>query len=539
MSVSEHPQRENAGPLRSVLSRLVDPVDDWAHQGESRRPSALTVLMSVLLGVLFLVALAAIGLALQGPHRTWLLGVVLGLLVLGGAIVSVLMYQVRRHLLHPLAKLHRWALSMCDGELSARIASGGGGEFAKLAFHINRLSEALEKLANEMDDVVWQQTERLQQKNQSLEALYGIAASINASDDLRALLTESTERLMGIVGATTAQVHVRDDDGALDPVARLGQKPGEDGEARDLEAWARRHCESSHIEWGQLGAGPTSLSLVSVPLRYQDQSLGVMTFLTGSCAITRESELHKLLVSVSKHLGMAVAKARLDEESRNLTLMRERASLAHELHDSLAQTLAGLKFQVKMLAETLTHGDALAVRREVARIEASVDGVNREVRELIASFRAPMDERGLLPALEDLVARFRRESGIATYFHTECSQLRLSAMAETQVLGVVREALTNVRKHASARTVRVLLRCPENGSYSLLIEDDGVGVRDGAGAHCGPGECVGLDIMHERASRLDGALRIEGEPGEGTRVELQFAAEGDPGSQHVRVGGGD
>lgn len=538
---------DDAGPLRSVLSRLVDPADDWARQGDGRRPSALTIWMSILLGVLFLVALAAVGLAFQMSDTAWLLGASLGLLVLAGAIVAMLMYQVRRHLLHPLAQLHGWALRMCDGDLSARIVPSGRGEFAKLTFHINRLSEALEKLANEMDDVVWHQTERLHQKNQSLELLYEVAASINASEDLQLLLSQSAEKLTGLIGATAAQVHVRRDDGTLDLVSRLGPESGDDAlpstsptpgtVQAHMEAWVRRQSGSRGVEFDELTMDGTSRWLVSLPLRYQGRDLGMMSFLTSSREVPEDGELHKLLVSVSKHLGMAVAKARLDEESRNLTLMRERASLAHELHDSLAQTLAGLRFQVKMLAETLNREKAAMVRHEVARIESSVDGVNRELRELIANFRAPMDERGLLPALEDLVIRFRRESGIATYFHTECPKLRLSAAAEIQVLGIVREALNNIRKHASARTARILLRCEGGETYSLLVEDDGVGVGSGDGSGTRPGERVGLDIMHERASRLGGSLRIESEPGEGTRIELSFAVEGDLEPEGIRASG--
>jgi two-component system nitrate/nitrite sensor histidine kinase NarX len=89
----------------------------------------------------------------------------------------------------------------------------------------------------------------------------------------------------------------------------------------------------------------------------------------------------------------------------------------------------------------------------------------------------------------------------------------------------VQEALTNTRKHAQAHTVRVLLRCRPAGGYLLLVEDDGVGFElPNRNGH--PGEHIGLSIMEERARRLGGQLRIESEPGEGTRVELTYAPRG-------------
>jgi two-component system nitrate/nitrite sensor histidine kinase NarX len=85
----------------------------------------------------------------------------------------------------------------------------------------------------------------------------------------------------------------------------------------------------------------------------------------------------------------------------------------------------------------------------------------------------------------------------------------------------VQEALANIRKHAEAHTVRVLIGCVGSGGYRLLVEDDGRGFEDSVRAGQ-PGEHIGLSIMEERARRLGGELRIESEPGEGTRVELTY-----------------
>ena len=533
----------SVGPLRSLLARLVDPSEDWAQRGEDRKPSALMIYASALLGILVLVGvlvtrIGEIAHAVESVHG--LLVAVWLAIGAGAAIVMLLAWQIRRHYLDPLASLYTWALGMCDGDLSSRIPLPQTGRFAKLSFHINRLSEALEKLANEMDDVVWQQTRRLQQRNKSLESLFEVASAINTMGNLGELLEHSAEIVTPIVNGTSHVVRLRDEGAGVQVLGgeaageRNPEGDPEDPAFREIEALLDGERRDQRIDVRPCASGDGFI--VTLPLHYQGQNLGLLSVFTGAGDAAEDEEVQKLLVSIGKHLGMAIAKSRLDEESHNLTLMRERTSLAHELHDSLAQSLASLRFQVKLLGETLDGEDALQARRELRRINNSLDGLNTELRELIANFRAPMDERGLLPALEGLVERFGRASGISAHLHTECDQLKLPAAAEMQVLGIVREALANARKHSQAKTVRLLVRCEGDGHYALLVEDDGVGAVSTSAESEHPGEHVGLLIMEERARRLGGELRIESEAGEGTRVELKFSAVPEERRMEVHAG---
>ncbi len=542
--MAEARQDASIGQLRSLLKRLVDPSEDWAHRSDERKPSAVMIYLAVLLGILLLVAILSARIAEQSEAPAALLTAVWIALGIGAAIIALLGYQIRRYFLDPLAQMYNWALGMCDGDLSSRISPQQTGRFAKLTFHINRLSEALEKLANEMDDVVWQQTKRLHQRNKSLEVLFGVASAINTTSNLTELLEKSAEMIKPIVKGTGYVVRLRDANGE---VSVLGVGSAVDASAEvpinepvfeEIEALldgGRRDQRLDTRRCNQKGGGHF---VVTVPLHYKEENLGLLSFFSEAADAAEDEEVQKLLLSVGKQLGMAIAKTRLDEESHNLTLMRERTSLAHELHDSLAQSLASLRFQVKLLGDTLESEDSLQARRELRRITNALDGLNTELRELVANFRAPMDERGLLAALEDLVKRFGRSSGISTHLHTECGRLKLSPAAEMQVLGIVREALTNARKHSRAKTVRLLVRCEGDGRYTLLVEDDGVGMAALRAKSGHPGEQVGLLIMKERATRLGGALHIESEPGEGTRIELKFSVASENQSSEARVSAG-
>jgi two-component system nitrate/nitrite sensor histidine kinase NarX len=173
-----------------------------------------------------------------------------------------------------------------------------------------------------------------------------------------------------------------------------------------------------------------------------------------------------------------------------------------------------------MLEETLQNQPpSKEAMQETRRIHVGLDEAHDELRELINSFRAPFDERGLVHALEKLVERFKQETGVSAFFQPECRNVEMDSTQELQTLRIVQEALANIRKHANAHTVRVLLRCQGQGNYLLLIEDDGVGF-EGPTRKGKPGEHIGLSIMEERARRVGGTLCIESEPGEGTRVEL-------------------
>jgi two-component system nitrate/nitrite sensor histidine kinase NarX len=256
-------------------------------------------------------------------------------------------------------------------------------------------------------------------------------------------------------------------------------------------------------------------------LQYRDKTLGVYNLFVEKEMMDDVEEINELLTSIGRHLGMAIDKARLDNETNRLSIMEERTRLAHELHDSLAQTMASLRFQVRVLDESLRKGEEPAVWHELEQIENNLDEAYAELRELITHFRAPIDKRGLVPAVEHLATRFRNQTGIHVFLQQEWNVVQLPANIEVEVLRIIQESLNNIKKHSQAHTVRVILRSTPQGACHILIEDDGVGIdttldKDTREDH------YGLNIMSERAKRINGKLKIESEPGEGTRITLTF-----------------
>ncbi|MGD2082277.1 MAG: histidine kinase [Chromatiales bacterium] len=514
--------------------------------GESLRRRVLRILLAARLVLPLSVLVACIGLVLVlaagilsgwGPPRS------LAAVMLAGAsaaVAALLMagMRLRSQLLRPLASLEASVSNVCQGVpgAAATLPVHSSRVLGPVARDIGSLSEELTDLYEDMDNRVARQTRRLAQKTASLKILYDVANSINQAQNLEELLTRFLRSLKEMVNGRAATVRLRMPDGRMRLVACIGLDDELTLEADILPIRLCQCgralspgdvlCENDPVECTRLGGrrmlGPDEVEMVEVPLAYHDDVLGVFQIYVRRPGISGREDVMDLLITIGSHLGMAVAKQRSDAEARRLSIIEERTSLAHELHDSLAQTLASLRFQVRMLAETLEQdGPRDEALDETCRIRNGLDEAHTELRELLNSFRMPLDRRGLIPALEKLVGRFRQDAGIATFLQCDCRQVELSANEEMQMVRIVQEALTNVRKHARAHTVRVLVRCRSAGDYVLLVEDDGVGFEERQ-SEGRPGEHIGLSIMQERARRLGGRLRIESEPGEGTRVELRF-----------------
>jgi two-component system nitrate/nitrite sensor histidine kinase NarX len=273
-----------------------------------------------------------------------------------------------------------------------------------------------------------------------------------------------------------------------------------------------------------LPAEAENLTAIAIPLRYQNKILGVYNLFIDNNTDISEQETLDMLTNIAQHTSLAIEKSRLEDDAKRVSIMQERTMLAHELHDSLAQTLASLRFRMAVLENTLENLMNTQALSEVAQIREDLDTANSELRELLTHFRVRMDDRGLIPATENLLNRFEKDTNISVFFQNDSAGIELPPEVEIQVLHIIQEALSNIRKHSHAENVRVLIRCRHNRDYHVLIEDDGVGIDDTIiGGQ--PGEHIGLKIMRERAKRINAELTIDTEPGEGTRVELDFNTE--------------
>jgi two-component system nitrate/nitrite sensor histidine kinase NarX len=197
--------------------------------------------------------------------------------------------------------------------------------------------------------------------------------------------------------------------------------------------------------------------------------------------------------------------------------MSERQSMAAEVHDALAQTLAYVKFRMPLLQGAIAGHDESAALRYSADVRRAVTDAHASLRELLTNFRAPVDPLGLRHALQFSINEFESSTGIALAFQDRAPELVLSTAQEAQLFRIVQEALNNIAKHAGARHAWLTIE-QHSDVVEIVVEDDGHGVSLGEGG--ARASHYGIDIMRQRAARLGGRIEIGQRAGGGTRLRV-------------------
>lgn len=202
----------------------------------------------------------------------------------------------------------------------------------------------------------------------------------------------------------------------------------------------------------------------------------------------------------------------------------ERAAIARELHDSIAQSLSYLKIQASRLQslvnsdKTLNDLNLTQIDMAVQELRESISIAYRHLRELLTTFRLTMDGNSFAGAIEDSIKEFEKRCSIVFELDNRLPDGELSVAEEMQLLHIMREALSNVVRHSHAQYTRVSLIGDDDGIVSMTIEDDGIGLA----APTGRENHHGLIIMQERTRSIGGTMEIDEREEKGTRVNVTF-----------------
>ncbi len=206
------------------------------------------------------------------------------------------------------------------------------------------------------------------------------------------------------------------------------------------------------------------------------------------------------------------------EQQRTVATLEERERVARELHDGLGQILGYVNVQAQA-AHTLVGSHQLeAAQKNLEGLVQVVQDAHANLRHTILGLRGSVSlQRNFYQALQAYLESFRQAWGIETLFSLPRTELPgLPAAVEDQLLHIVQEALVNIRKHANARRVEVIITA-RPGELTLIISDNGQGF-DPQQAPSADQEHFGLSIMRERAEQVGGQLEIRSVIGRGTQV---------------------
>lgn len=372
-----------------------------------------------------------------------------------------------------------------------------------------------------------------QQQKKAQEILYHITTAVNTGRELKELLTLFCKTTYEELKARNVSIWLITENDWLEYIAGNGIDPNVVSQPRRIKLTKelsdtlvnnRIIHDNKHVtrlaEILQCDITDDDRSYY-MPLHLKNRTLGVIRIKIDRLPLENKRDLNELFSALADQLSATIEKAKQDQEARRMIIMQERSLIANELHDSLAQTLASLRFQVRVLDETLQPTSEFQSIRGIEQVENSLDEAYSDLRELIAHCRTPINKQGLMPAVEKLISRLRKDSGMHILLQKEWDHSDLPPNLEMHIFRIVQEAMNNIRKHSNANNVRLMFRCDEEGNHHILIENDGQGFETPKVSDH-PGKHVGLSIMRERANYLGGDLRIESEPDEGTRIELYF-----------------
>ncbi|MEO7400545.1 MAG: histidine kinase, partial [Polaromonas sp.] len=255
-------------------------------------------------------------------------------------------------------------------------------------------------------------------------------------------------------------------------------------------------------------------SVVSVPIRLQQRLLGEFNLFFRRPVLLSADET-ELLDALASHLASALESLRAAALAREAAVAEERALLARELHDSIAQSLVFLKIQLQLLRTATQKGQAEQMDKALDELDTGLRESIGDVRELLVHFRTRTNTDDIGQALQETLQKFQHQTGLPTQLQVHGEGLPLPPDVQVQVLHVLQEALSNVRKHAGAS--RVELEVFKGARWRFVVRDNGVGF-DTKQAH---GQShVGMKIMRERAVGIGAEVQIASRPGGGTVATL-------------------
>ncbi len=422
------------------------------------------------------------------------------------SLAALAMLQLQDGLFRPLARLGQAVRRASSGNRGVRVEPLPDNEIGVIADHFNHMVAHVERLQIDLESEVGSKSAELRYRNQSLMLLYDLTCDLVPLELNYQTIEPLLGRLRRIIGLCSVNLEIRDPSAMDRGVVITVSRPGGDAwqfanAARESSTHTRISLSDGKIECGAL----TVVSDTDKRLTDMDR---------------------QLLEAVAERFSWASRLARASREQEILSLMEERAVIARELHDSLAQALSYLKIQVVRLGSQITVSGQASPETEAIldELQIGLTAAYQDLRELLATFRLRVDEPDLELALRGAVSECARRSPELT-IELEFSerQIGLTAPETIHMLHIVREALANIVRHSSARNATVaLFRRGAGRPLVLRIDDDGIGINPEPDMNrIGH---YGLVTMRERAERLGGVLSIQHPETGGTRIEVEVPA---------------
>ncbi len=375
---------------------------------------------------------------------------------------------------------------------------------------------------------------QLRRQNEELLALHKAGLAVAAKLSLDAVLKTVVEAARDLVGAKYGALSVIDRGGDIRQFVTSGISPEEreaigpppvghgvlgvvlhEGAHLRL-ADVRRHPRSQGFPPNH----PVMRSLLAVPIECSSPFLGNLYLSEkhdGSLFTERDEET---LERFAVQAGIAIDNAHLHAQAADLAVAQERLRISHEMHDGLAQVLGYVNTKVQAADAYLKRGRNEEASNQLRELAASAREAYTDVREGIVGLRTlPDADQGVAEALRNYLEQWKAQTGISTELIVE-GDVRVRPSVELQLVRIIQEALTNVRKHAKASRVSVAL-VRKGRTIVATVIDDGAGFDPAAKTRTEFPQ-FGLTTMRERAASVGGNITVESARGRGTTIRFEL-----------------
>ncbi len=380
--------------------------------------------------------------------------------------------------------------------------------------------------------------EAVQGRTRDLLTLFEVDRSIRAEGNLARLLDTLLTQIMARVDAGGAGVYLLDEDGSLALRAAVG-----------VEGRAALADPSAPIRAGEGMLGRVVVDAQSVVLLEIDDAArtgggallahaGSATLLPlmagepigrvqGVVVLTHPEPGHfdaghlPFLALLASQVSLAVRNADAYLQSEELAIAEERARIAREIHDGVAQSLAFAALKLDLVVRLLRR-DPDEAEQELGRAKATIREMIREVRRSIFALRpVDLERYGLVETLRRYALDFGQQNDVGVELDV-APLAGLSMKTEAVLFRIFQEAMNNVAKHAKASSVHVALGPCGDDAVELVVEDDGVGFdRTQVADRVTTAGGLGLRQMEERVTARGGRFSAVSLPGKGTRVQVR------------------
>ncbi len=469
--------------------------------------------------------------------RRFQMALILMILIAAGVMIKFHYSWIIR----PLEALLDGVQTIGRGGFGVAIPTGYIQEFAQVSKGFNQMSAHLKTLYTDLEGLVARQTQDLARQNRDLEMLYQTTRDLHQTHTPTKAAEEFLSRVVPAVSASAGSIRLLDfERKRTDLVASTGlpadvqtaeqcseleaclcghKDKGMEGGRPSENPSGQSACFYDARDYGNLPfvTGHPGFARVSVfPILYKSEELGILTLYFSDGIELGEND-DSLLRTLCGQLGVSIANSRFAQERSQLAVLQERNLIAQGLHDSIAQTLTFLNLQVQMLDSAYKAGEKEQMEENIRFLTDGVQECYDDVRELLLNFRTKISNKDFPEAVTSLLARFEQQTQIEVDTAWRDDGPSLNNDEQLQVIFILQESLSNIRKHAQAH--HVVVELDNRHDFTLRIRDDGVGFDTGRLKNMSEAH-VGLGIMQERARRINAVLSVESQPHQGTTVTL-------------------